>query len=364
MRRLMSSDEPTEWAEIRPPVFNKRPTTALDRKLNLVRYINGYPWIFVAEGKGGISRYFCGICSKAATVHHLLSFDHIEKTTIKYGEKMGYSIPPWMTRFKNIPTTGKWGHLFSYGDYDIWPDVCSECKCDVAGAQHSGCNVCRAGNPHTTGNTDRCEDSDASNDGDKRPRTASSQSADEGGRGREANFPIMRSPFQDFRERPQEPKEYEGRQFEERRNRQHRKVSDHGAHSDKGTSGHSAGDSQRALEAPRCHDELRMRAGYTHDLEKYMECHIRLFTMDHYVLPLRTVAGRLHELDSLQKLPVQVTQGHDSHGRQDRDGCRQADHHRRHATMLGYAPERRREDNQPQPPGPGQHHLGHRHKHH
>ena len=70
--------------------------------------------------------------------------------------------------------------------------------------------------------------------------------------------------------------------FEERRNRQHSKVSDLGAHSNKGKSGQSAGDSQRALEAPRCHGELRMRAGYTQDLEKYLECHNRLFTMDRY----------------------------------------------------------------------------------
>ena len=71
MRRLMGSDEPPEWAEMRPPVFNKQPATVIDRKLNLVKYINCYPWIIVAEDKVGVSRYFCGICSKAATVHHL-----------------------------------------------------------------------------------------------------------------------------------------------------------------------------------------------------------------------------------------------------------------------------------------------------
>ena len=152
MRRLMSSDESTERAEMRPPVFNKHPTTVTDRKFHLVKYINGYPWIIVAEDKGGVSRYFCGICPKAATLEiclrdHLLSFDHIEKTTSKYGEKVGYSIPQWMARFQSIPTTGEWGHLFSHDDYDIWPDACSECNCNFADAQHSGCNVCRAGNP-------------------------------------------------------------------------------------------------------------------------------------------------------------------------------------------------------------------------
>ena len=41
-------------------------------------------------------------------------------------------------------------------------------------------------------------------------------------------------------------------------------------------------DSQLAVVKPRCHDEPRLRAGYTHDLDKYMQEHNRLFTMDHY----------------------------------------------------------------------------------
>ena len=263
-----------------------------------------------------------------------LSVDHIEKTTIKYDEKVGYSIPQWMARFKSIPTTGESGHLFSYDDYDIWPGVCVSA---IVISQMRNAQGATSAVPETP--TDGGEDSETNNDGDKRPRTASSQSANEEGRGRAANSTVMRSPVQDFRERPQEPKEYGGRQFEERRNRQHHQVSNHGPHSDKEKSGHSVGNSQRALyrSAPlprRAAHESRIHArlGEVHGIPQ--------LTLHHGpLLPLRTMAGGLRELGSLQELPVQVTQGHDSHGRQDRDGCRQADHHHRPATMQGYAPK-------------------------
>ena len=137
-------------------------------------------------------------------MHHLLSVDHIEKTTSKYDERVGYSIPQWKARFRSIPT-GEGGHLFTYDEFDIWPNFCSECNCDLSNTQHSGCNVCRAKNPQAPrpDNTDRCEDSGASNDGGKRPRTASSPTADEEGRGTAATIPALRSPYLDFRGRHQ-----------------------------------------------------------------------------------------------------------------------------------------------------------------
>ena len=66
-------------------------------------------------------RFFCGIRSRAAAVNHLLCGDHIEKTTSKYNEILGHSIPHWMARFNSIPTTGEEGHLFTYEEFDIWP---------------------------------------------------------------------------------------------------------------------------------------------------------------------------------------------------------------------------------------------------
>ena len=140
------------------------------------------------------------------------------------------------------------------------------------------------------GKTNEGEDHESDNDGDKRPRTASSQSDYEEERRRKANPTVTRSPFQDVRERPQESRDHGGRQVEERRNRRHHKESTYGTHTDRGKSGHRGG-SQRALEGSRCHDELRLRAGYARDLEKHMEAHNRLFTMDHYT-PLTDLGRR------------------------------------------------------------------------
>ena len=95
--------------------IHKRPTTPSERKSNFVKHMNGYPWIAIAEDKSGTARYFCGTCGRVATVSHLLSHDHIQKTTTNYGEKVGYHIPRWMARFKGISTTDKSGHLLLRG---------------------------------------------------------------------------------------------------------------------------------------------------------------------------------------------------------------------------------------------------------
>ena len=84
MRDLRSNGEPVEWVGKQPQEFKRRPTTAAERASNFSKYLTGYPWIVIAEDKGGIARYFCGICSKVATVTHLLSSHHIEKTTSKF----------------------------------------------------------------------------------------------------------------------------------------------------------------------------------------------------------------------------------------------------------------------------------------
>ena len=191
-----------------------------------------------------------------------------------------------MARFKGIST------MNSYDEHDIWPDVCSECKINLVDSHRSGCNVCRSGQPvcrsgqpQTAGNTDEFEDNEFDNDVDKRPCTTSSRHDDEEGREREAKPAVTRSPVQDFRERPPETRDHGGRQSElaqwERRNRRHNQEGTRATRADQVKSGHKV-DPQRALENPRCHDELRLRAGYTHDLDKYMESHNRLFTMDHY----------------------------------------------------------------------------------
>lgn len=192
IRELMNSDEPPEWAGRQPPEFKRHPKTSSERASNYVKYVHGFPWIVVAEDKGGMARYFCAICSKGATVMHLLSEDHIEKTTFKYEDKVGYYIPLWMAGFTGISTTSESEHLFSYDEQDIWPDVCSECNCNLADAQRSGCNVCRSGQPQAASNTDEFEDNETDNDGDRRPRTTSSRHDDEEGRGRGSKHAVTR----------------------------------------------------------------------------------------------------------------------------------------------------------------------------
>ena len=90
MRDLMIAGEPAEWVGRRPPEFTRWPTTAEERTLNFSTYLTGFPWTVVAEDKGGSAHYYCGICRKVATVTHILSADHIENTTTKFSESLGY----------------------------------------------------------------------------------------------------------------------------------------------------------------------------------------------------------------------------------------------------------------------------------
>ena len=90
MRDTMTAGEPSEWVGRRPPEFTRWPTTDEERTHNFRKYLAGFPWIVVAEDKGGMVRYHCGIRRKVATVTHTLSIDHIERTTTKFSEALGY----------------------------------------------------------------------------------------------------------------------------------------------------------------------------------------------------------------------------------------------------------------------------------
>ena len=281
MHALMGNGEPAEWVGRQPPEFARRPSTSEERTLNFSKYLTGYPWIVIVGDKGSTARYFCGICAKVATVTHILSSDHIENTTTKFHKMLGYQIPSWMENFRGFNTTDKAGDLFADDEYELWPEVRSECNCKLAEAQHSGCNVCR---PAATRKSDSTVErgSDRTSGGDsKRFRATYSKSDDEEGRSSKPKIAVARSPVHDFRERPPDPKHSGDKQTEVRKNCWHQPEGTRGSHTDKDEPRHEV-DSQLAMVKPRCHDEPRLRAGYTRDMEKHMQEHNRLFTMDQY----------------------------------------------------------------------------------
>ena len=75
---LMSNGEPAEWVGRQPPEFTRRPLTSEEWTLNFSKYLTGYPWIVIAEDKGGTARYFCGICEGSNSDSHSLSRPHRE----------------------------------------------------------------------------------------------------------------------------------------------------------------------------------------------------------------------------------------------------------------------------------------------
>ena len=111
----------------------------------------------------------------------------------------------------------------------------------------------------------------------KRSRAAYSKAEDEEGRSSKPKLAVARSPVNDFCEQGHSG----GKQTEMRKNRWHQSEGSRGSRADKEEPRHVV-DSQPALVKPRCHDEPWLRAGYTRDMDKYMQEHNRLFTMDHY----------------------------------------------------------------------------------
>ena len=260
-----------------------------------------------------------------------------------------------MENFKGSNTTDQAKDLFADDEYELWPEVCSECNCKLAEAQNFGCNVCR---PAATRKSDSTVErgSERTSGGDSKRSRAVSKSDEEEGRSSKPKTAVARSPVHDFRELPPEPKHSGGTQTEVRKNRWHQPEGTRGSHSDADEPRHEV-DSQLTMARPRCHDEPRLRAGYTRDMDKYMQEHMGT------LLPLRTVADGPLGLDLLPQRLVQLSRGHHNNGRQHRDGLWQTGHHHQAATTLGVLPEGRRKDShQSRPPSPGQHHLGAGHK--
>ena len=200
MRDIMNSGEPPEWQGKQPPVFTRWPTTKEERTRNFRQYLTGFPWIVAAEDKGGFVGYHCGICREVATITHILSIDHIEKTTAKFSESLGYYIPRWMARFKGFDTTDHTESIFDENEYERWPAVCAECNCKLADALGRGCNVCRPAATHVSGSTGESgKDSPTGGDG-KRSRATDSKAEEEGGRTIKPKLAVARSSVQDFRE--------------------------------------------------------------------------------------------------------------------------------------------------------------------
>ena len=191
-----------------------------------------------------------------------------------------YQIPRWMAKFKGTTTTDKAGDLFSYEEYEIWPEVCSECNCNLAEAQHPGCNLCRPAANRASDNTDE-RGIDRTSDGDgKRSRAASSRSDDEAGRSSKPKLAVARSPVLDFCERPPEV----------RKNRWHQPESTHGKRVDRGVKTRGGLPTRTGKTTlPRrasAEDRIHARLGEVHAGAQPTVHHGPL-------VPLRTVAGGL-----------------------------------------------------------------------
>ena len=225
MHDIMTGGEPPEWQGRRPPEttrWHAQFPPVLDR-IPLDRRGGGQ--------RGGFMRYHCDICRKVATITHKVSIDHIEKTTTKLSESLGYYIPRWMARFKGFDTTDKTEGPFDESEYEQWPAVCTECNCKLADARHRGCNVCRPAATRATGSTGESgKDSPAGGDG-KRSRATDSKADEEGGRTSKPKLAVARSPVQGFREQEASGSRQTGMHKDHWRPA----GSSYGSHTDKGT---------------------------------------------------------------------------------------------------------------------------------
>ena len=140
VERLRRSGEPPEWKGKLRPTFVSQPNNPAAQSENLQRYMTGYPWIVIAEDRGGYLCYFCAICRKVATIFHILPDAHVNKTCHNFAGQLGYSMPRWMARFRGVDT--RQGSLFNeYGD-NIWPPLCGSCYARPLEANATRCGLC------------------------------------------------------------------------------------------------------------------------------------------------------------------------------------------------------------------------------
>lgn len=376
MRQPMSLDEPpAAWGGRQSPEFNTHPQTDSEHKSNLVKYITGYPWVLIAADRGGESRYFCGKCSRAATVQHLRTLRRPHRTDHKQVRQGIATVPTgleaWMGRFRSIPTTGEEEHLFTYDGYDIWPDYCIECN-----RATSPTRICQDATYAESKN--RKHSTQATQTGAKAVATTTTAASDHAltrtrppVRERERGQPTFPPPAQATRTTADTCKNQtvtrgsstESNTKDEEGNSAKGRVITYRPHGGKAKDD-NAKDPQRAAIATRCHGELRMRASYARDLDKYMKCHNRLFTMDRYS-PCGPWPAELKFWSAFKASLRKFTQGTIAlDATIVRNGRGQADHHSCPPAKLWHAPERRgKNSHQPQPPGSRQHHLRHRRKH-
>ena len=87
VERLLRNGE-AEWKGKLPPTFLRENNLAAQSE-NLQRYMTEYPWIVIAEDRGGYLCYFCAICKKVATIFHILSDAHVNKTYHNFAAQLG-----------------------------------------------------------------------------------------------------------------------------------------------------------------------------------------------------------------------------------------------------------------------------------
>ena len=199
MDRVFKHGEP-EWRGRNPPRFIRHPTTEEDRTHNCRQYLIGFPWVDAAKDHGREMRYHCGICRKVATISYILSDHHIEKTSTHFSKALGYSILRWMERFKGFITKADpTEHLFDEDEYDLWPEVCTECNINLSDACEHGCHFCRpSATQASTSATAGGKDYSVGN-ADRRFLAADGRTAEERGRTSRATFTVEPSPYQDYR---------------------------------------------------------------------------------------------------------------------------------------------------------------------